>query len=572
MSDSKILLLIKDLSNLNIKESYLNFLPLDPTLENKLKIIDIKFNLDNKDALNRKHEFCLNLYNKLIEEISRSLNKIHKVNFTIKEWNIIIGYWLKEYIYYCYTIYNQVKYVKKNYNIKKIFITDFKEFNFITDNTLQFEETVTNDLSWYLNFSSKIIEYFKFEGIEIKKNSSIQTHIHREATKIKKTSVKIFIKKILNNIFINLRSQKNAFIAGTCLPFFEEKKLEMSINYLPSFYVSPTIKYKSVDPEIRKKFKLNSSSELSLENFIKSNLHWFLPKAYLENFNELITLAQSKCFPQNPKFIFTSILYNFDEVFKVYAASKIKNRPLFIGQHGNNYFTQIDSNYFLELKFADKFFSWGYEDAEKKNIIRSFNFKTFNRKIKRNKKESEKIIILINLYDKSILSNLVSFIKKLKNSIREKVVLRLREDYFEEIHGVRYSNFFKSCGVTIDDGKIRYEDLIKNAKLCVFFFDSTGFLENYCYNIPSLIFENKDYLNRINDDFQSKYEMLLSNNIFFGNEVLLANHINNIWPNIDEWWNQKITKEILDKFNNNLNICGKKNNLKLLKSKLLNHV
>ena len=130
MSDSKILLLIKDLSNLDIKESYLNFLPLDPTLENKLKIIDIKFNLDNKDALNQKHEFCLNLYNKLIEEISRSLNKIHKVNFTIKEWNIIIGYWLKEYIYYCYTIYNQVKYVKKNYNIKKIFITDFKEFNF----------------------------------------------------------------------------------------------------------------------------------------------------------------------------------------------------------------------------------------------------------------------------------------------------------------------------------------------------------------------------------------------------------------------------------------------------------
>ena len=106
----------------------------------------------------------------------------------------------------------------------------------------------------------------------------------------------------------------------------------------------------------------------------------------------------------------------------------------------------------------------------------------------------------------------------------------------------------------------------------MFFFDSTGFLENYCYNIPSLIFENKNYLNRINDDFQSKYEMLLSNNIFFGNEVLLANHINNIWPNIDEWWNQKITKEILDKFNNNLNICGKKNNLKLLKSKLLNHV
>ena len=121
------------------------------------------------------------------------------------------------------------------------------------------------------------------------------------------------------------------------------------------------------------------------------------------------------------------------------------------------------------------------------------------------------------LREKVFLSQRVREKVSLSPTVREKVVLRLREDYFEEIHGVRYSNFFKSCGVTIDDGKIRYEDLIKNAKLCVFFFDSTGFLENYCYNIPSLIFENKNYLNRINDDFQSKYEMLLSNNIFFGN-------------------------------------------------------
>ena len=569
MSNKKILLLIKDLSNLNSNENYLNFLPLDKYLKSKLKIIDIQLNTPSSKELYQKFDFCLNLYNTLLREVSKSLNIIHKVNFTIKQWELIIGFWLKQYIQSCFEAHNYINFVKKKYSLKKIYITDFKDFNFIPDNTVQLQNS-KNDLDWNLNFYSKVIKYFETKNIVEKKNFFKK----KNKKNVKKNKdIKTILRKLLNSIFTSFRSENDAFIANTYLPFLEEKKLEISINYLPSFYTSPDINYKPVDQEMRNKIKFNMSTSISLKNFIKSNFYLFMPKAFLENFHELIHLAKSKHFPQNPKFIFTSNLYAYDEVFKVYAANKIKKRSLFIGQHGNNYFTTIESEYFYESKIADKFLSWGYENRKEK-IYRTFNFITFKKKFKKIKKNNKIIITLkypdyISNFVNRGYDNVILFLEQLNDSIRKNVVLRLSHDFYKESFGIKYFKYFKNYEVVIDDGKEKFENLAKNAKLCVFFYDSTAFLENYCYDIPSLIIEHEGYLNSINNKFQDKYKLLSDNNIFFEDSVLPANHINNIWPNVEKWWLHKTTIKAVNKFNNNLNARGGISGLNLLKSKLL---
>ena len=52
-----------------------------------------------------------------------------------------------------------------------------------------------------------------------------------------------------------------------------------------------------------------------------------------------------------------------------------KKIPIFIGQHGNNYFTTIYSKHHRELNRPYKFISWGVSN-EKKNIFAGFNFNT----------------------------------------------------------------------------------------------------------------------------------------------------------------------------------------------------
>ena len=52
------------------------------------------------------------------------------------------------------------------------------------------------------------------------------------------------------------------------------------------------------------------------------------------------TIANKTDWPENPKFIFTSLGYHADEIFKVYLANKIEKSRYILHQHGSNYFTE----------------------------------------------------------------------------------------------------------------------------------------------------------------------------------------------------------------------------------------
>ena len=80
---------------------------------------------------------------------------------------------------------------------------------------------------------------------------------------------------------------------------------------------------------------------------------------------------------------------------------------------------------------------------------------------------------------------------------------------------------------------------------------------------------NKSYINFITKEFQKKYKDLIKNKIIFNNEVLLAEHINKFWFNMENWWDLKETKKVLKNFNSNLNVIGEKQSLDILKSKLV---
>ena len=176
----------------------------------------------------------------------------------------------------------------------------------------------------------------------------------------------------------------------------------------------------------------------------------------------------------------------------------------------------------------------------KERIKNLFNFKTLNKRI--SYKSNGKLIIVfdylntvpLNLYftpdviSQDILS-ITSVINRLDKSIRKDTILRLNRSFYKEVFGIKYFNLLKDIGITIDDGKKSMSKLIKEARLCLFTYDSTGFLENYIYNIPSIIFSNKNYLNVINNEFYPKYKELQKNEILFDEEENLTKHINSKW-------------------------------------------
>jgi putative transferase (TIGR04331 family) len=316
----------------------------------------------------------------------------------------------------------------------------------------------------------------------------------------------------------------------------------------------------------------------NIESFIFSNIFNFIPKSFLENFKYNLKMSQSNLFPKNPSFIFTSSLNFFDEIFKVYAAFQLKNKkPIFIGQHGNNYFSRIHNNYLPELNYATKFLSWGYESAKFKNVIGLFNFKTLKQNIKRKNSSRNKIVIffdfLNNVSDNlfynpqeitASLSRIDKFLINLKKEIKDNAVLRLNYTFYKKIYGQIYSDYYKNFKIEIDDGKKDVSKILDQAKLCIFNYDSTGFLENICNNVPSIMLLDEDYLNFISDDFKKKYENLISSKLIFFKNYQLANHVNEIWDEVDIWWESKAVQNSLKLFNSRFNEKGNCKSLQLM--------
>lgn len=62
---------------------------------------------------------CENIYSNILKDISKSLNKLHKVNFNTRSWEIIFGNWLRFFVWACFERYKNLEFILRQNNIKK---------------------------------------------------------------------------------------------------------------------------------------------------------------------------------------------------------------------------------------------------------------------------------------------------------------------------------------------------------------------------------------------------------------------------------------------------------------------
>jgi len=510
------------------------------------------------------------------------LNSIHKIDYSQRSWDIIIGKWLREIIQISYKNYLQIDYALTNYNINKIYSIDYKNYDLTVDDTLSQTFAFKNS-EWLFSLCSKLLDYLNYKR-EIVSNLPQKSFFILSKKKINSGHIKnkgkeLFFKIIsLMRYFVNTNNY--AVIHRTYLPFISEKMLELKFFQIPLKWPEIEVKYKERNQNLRSNIKFSMQNVIDpFENFLRINLPNLLPTFVLENFQNIKKISNGNLYPKKPKFIFTSISYAYDEVFKVYVANQIKNKiPYFIGQHGNNYFTKIHQNYLSELNCSDKFISWGVE--KKPNIKSSFNFKTLKKKIFFN--QNGKLIIIFDhinqmtsdLFstDQSVfnrMKDMVKVIKNLKPDIKQKTILRLNQSFYLDYFGMKYYDLFKDLGVEIDNGKKDIDKLLKESRLSFFNYDSTGILENFIYNYPTIFFCENNFLNGVNNEYLDKYKILLRNNIMFTNEEKLVNHINANWNQISNWWLSRKNQKILKEFNKGLNNKPYDNSLNNLKEILI---
>ena len=557
------------------KENLIGLVPFDTKDCLKINFKKINFpNLKESEIL-EKYKNCKSIFDKILPELVKTLNKVHSTHLSERAWNIILGTWLTDYILIFYKIYSQMQYIKNNYNIKKIYALNFKSFDFSVDDTYSFRMASSKDDQWFFLLSAKLFDYF-FKDVEFLYNLPSQQSLNKTSLKEEnKKSLKNFkfFSKISNYLirkFFNCNNK--ALITKTALPYFYEKKLQFKVDKFIIDWPDINLKYGTKNKNLRSKISLDPNKNYSeFENFLRINIKEFLPKFSLENFHEIKTIAEGELFPKSPKFIFTSISYAYDECFKFYTALQIDKKVVYhVGQHGQNYFTQIGHNFLPELAFSDNFITWGFSGTDK--LKKNFNFKTIGKSYKF--KNDGNLIIFFPWVNRSIntlhsnnidvfdrIKNLAHTIQNLKPEIRKKTIIRLNKSYYENFYGIKYFDLFKDLGFKCDDGRSPVDELIRNCKLSFYTYDSTGVLENLVLNVPTIFLNNKEFKENLTNNFKKKYELLYENEIMFLNEKKLIEHINLNWDKIDNWWMKNERQLAISKFNKNFNLKPSKNSI-----------
>ena len=135
--------------------------------KNKYKKFNVlKFNEKKKDKL-KDFNYVKKIYKRTLKNITPVLNNINQKNFNEKDWEILIFYFLSNYIFFAYDKWKLVKNLKKSHNFKPIEIFSYTNNYFISEDSSNFYTQLKTD-NWDDWLFSKIIKAQKLKFHEKK--------------------------------------------------------------------------------------------------------------------------------------------------------------------------------------------------------------------------------------------------------------------------------------------------------------------------------------------------------------------------------------------------------------------
>ncbi len=514
------------------------------------------------------------LERKLFPEFCEILNQHYNSSYSKRFWQIIIGHWFTHVIQ---TLLNRINTLKQCFELHEISGTSvYKNDNYelATPDHISFYYACGDD-SWNNRLNARIMELTDIEVpkefLQHKYKSDLNPiFIPKSLSNYQSFKMKLFKKclNMYNKISRKFLNDEDAFIINSYLPTQKEIQLELSLNQWPQMWGFQETNFdlsKIVtvpDISLRKKLmkKFTYKSESDFENIVRSLLFELFPICYLEGFNMLKKYANQQPWPKSPKFIFTSNNYFQDELFKLWTASKVElGFKYYVGQHGNNYSTKRNFSPQIEELTSDKFITWGFK-GELPQHVPAFVFKVAGRKKKNYNSKGGLILIEVHYPFRFLTWDVESeyieyfndqqkFIKRLNSEPKNNLTIRLHNEHqqFRWSEKKKWLDFDSS--LKLDTGESNIKQLISKNRLVVHSYDSTGLLETLSQNIPTLAFWQNN-LDHLEDNVIPHYQTLFDVGIVHLSAETIANKVNEIWLDVDGWWNQSHVQDARKQFCN----------------------
>ena len=518
----------------------------------KVKSKTLNYHWDDRNKLENDFLYLEDLYKKVLVSLSKKLNFIHKKNYDPSFWEIIIGFWLHNFLH---VVFDRWEVLSKLDSSKEYFLN---HFDYNLDRLM-----VNNSYDSIHNFTKDYWNSYMFREI-LKYRYSIncsQTPQVEKVTKKEFYKKKSFIVNFYLKIFSFLSKKNTSVILDVKLSLYDMIILFFKTNslYFPTKVYDEITESEYDEKKRNWKLKFNSSNEFEI--FLSKIISYHLPKVFIEGYNNILIELNKSLLPKSPKNILSLNCFFKNDFFSFYMAlAKMNGAKILTWQHGGHFGIgkfSVYENY--QVSISDKFFSWGWNNKNN-NVIPLGYFKKPKGKNKFFK--SKESVLYVNtmypryswcIYSTPISSSQniryfdsqINFFKNLDKTIFSKMIIKL-PNYN---HGWNIKARFRDSfpGINIYNGKKSALSLINKVKLTICSYNGTFFLESLANNIPTIIFMDKEYF-ELNKESIPMFKILKKHLIFHETSLSAANHLNLIYDKVDEWWYEENLQKSLKKF------------------------
>ncbi len=495
----------------------------------------------------------------LLIELSAALNAFHDADHGTRYWNMLLGHWLQRYVAVMFNRYATLEQALRQHDVAGSTVFDASGYCLAAPDSDSFVRT-THDEIWNHVLYANMLRFMGRTDLEVdvdalKGVGGFATAPPRPAPMAAR-GLRHAMLDTVGKILPKFVRATDAFISGSTLPVQAEAMLQLRLGQVPQLWPSPPLTRARLNRERRGTFGLDASGFSGFDAFVRTQLADVIPVCYLEGYAQLAQQAAALPWPSRPKFIFTSVRFGADELFKAWTADKVERQgtPYYVGQHGNNYGTHLYAGNarWPERVTADKFFSWGWSE-QGSNVAPAIIFRQVLRKPEQYDPAGGLLLIekcnppLTWPWDRyaefsDYQEDQFRFIEALSERARAVLTVRMHYErssykWFEEL---RWKD--RCPGTRLEAGHARLRDMIAQSRIVVHSYDSTGVLETLIANVPTLCFVQPG-VDPVLESARPYYDMLRQAGILVESPQQAAQAVEQHWDDVTAWWTSAAVQE-----------------------------
>ena len=528
-------------------------------------------------------EYITLVYENLLRSLADQLNQIHGVNYSVRYWRIVIGWWLYYFAQVFFDRWQVLRVAEQSFPNSVLYRLPPTPHVPAANDTREFLQVATTD-GWNERLFADIAERWTNIRVDAApkafdmKAAALDEDVTADNPSRPSTSLMRSLAGIAPWF-----SQRRLFawkvaMHRELLPRWKKMQLQLLMGQMP--IPTPSLTPRHFEPDLeRRQWKLNTYNNDPFEVALAQAIPWHLPSIFLEGYPSSSRLATSSGSNRDPLVVFTAHAFADDDLWKLQTAAQVeRGSRLVVTQHGGHYgIGRWSSLQRYEVSICDRYLSWGWRDPAEPKVFPSSSTRLFPLKKLPPSQKGKCLLVSTSFPRQSYrlfsaptgpdaeryFEDQLRFAQELSPEVRNDFVVRLNAQDFGWDVAQRWTTFDGS--VKLDSGQSPIKELLINTRLLVATANGTTFLESFVQDIPTVIFWD-ERLWETCADAGPYLDALRSTSVLFADPESCAHHINGIWGDVRSWWSSSDVQDAVEIFSSQFAGTGKHPLLRLRRS------